>query len=91
MTEKAIEIKAGNKFIRKFALELLDDESGIKKKAYELFSVILVDSDNEDILENVDIANDRAFIGETFAEVELEKLKGKEDMTDDEGTSTPSS
>ena len=73
-------IKAGPKFIRKFALKLLDDEQGINKSAYEDLSVILVDSGNEDILENVDITNgitgeDRAYIGEDYAESEMEKLK----------------
>jgi len=71
-------IKAGRNFIRKFALILMDDDNGIKKEAYELLSVILVDSDNADILDCVDIAKDRVYLGETFVQEELDKLKDEE-------------
>ena len=71
-------LKAGRNFIRKFALILMDDDNGIKKEAYELLSVILVDSDNADILDCVDIAKDRVYLGETFVQEELDKLKDEE-------------
>ena len=69
------EVRAGKNFIRKFSLLLLDDEQGVKKQAYELLSVMLVDSGNEDLLQAVDITEDRAYIGEDYAEEELSKLQ----------------
>ena len=78
-------ITAGPKFIRKFALKLLDDEHGINKEAYLLLSVILVDSGNEDILEHVDITdNGRAYLGEDYSEEELEKLETETEVKTDE-------
>jgi hypothetical protein len=71
-------ITAGPKFIRKFALKLLDDEHGINLDAYELLSVILIESGNEDILEHVDIVENKAYIGETYTEEELAKLEAEE-------------
>jgi len=69
-------IKAGPKFVRKLALQLLDDPSGISLDAYKSLSVILADSGNEDILENADITKDgRVYVGEDYVEEELEKLE----------------
>ena len=60
--------------MRKLALLLLDDEHGINEKAYEELAAALVDSGNEDVLQAVDGADGRYYIGEDYAEEELSKL-----------------
>jgi len=64
-------ISIGSMAMRKFAILLLDEPNGIKKEAYETLSVMLVESGNEDILDEVYITEDRAYVGEDFAEAEL--------------------
>ena len=67
-------ISAGREFFRKFSLKLLNDDEGINKDAFEMLSVMLIESGNEDILDAVDITDDKAYIGEDYAEEELAKL-----------------
>jgi len=73
------QVSIGPKAVRKMALLLLDEENGISKKAFELLSGMLVETENEDILDAVDMTEDRVYIGEDFAEEELAKLDGDEE------------
>jgi hypothetical protein len=68
-------LSIGKNKIRELAIRALNNSNGLDKKAYEILSIMLIESGNEDILEQVDIAGDIAFIGEDFAEDELEKLE----------------
>lgn len=69
-------ISIGQLTVRKLALQLLDEPTGIKKEAYETLSIMLTETDNEDILENVDLTQDgRAYVGEDYAEEELVKVE----------------
>ena len=69
-------IMVDEKVIRKLAIKLLDDENGegINREAYVLLTMLMAASGNEDILKEVNEADNRAFIGEDFAEEELKKL-----------------
>ena len=60
--------------IRKFAVLALDDEMGIKKEAYDVLAEILFQTNNGDIINAVDVTDERAYIGEDVAEVLLEGL-----------------
>ena len=73
-------VSIGPKAIRKMALYLLDDENGISERAYVYLSGMLVESGNEDILQQVDATNGRFYIGEDYAEEELEKLDSESDI-----------
>ena len=64
--------------LRKMAITVLDDENGINEAGYDLLATILVQTDNADILAQVDVAEGRAYIGEDFAEEELSKIANKE-------------
>jgi len=80
-------ISIGDKALRKFALLILDSPDGIDARAYETLSIMLAETGNEDIMEQVDIIapaksygvftekDSRAYIGEDFAEEELAKLE----------------
>ena len=57
--------------IRKFAILVLDDENGINLKAYDELEEMLSSTDNCDIMEAVDVTEDRAYIGEDVAMVLL--------------------
>lgn len=67
-------LSIGKKAVRKMALLLLDDDNGINLEAYGLLSAMLVESGNDDILDAVDVTESRAYVGEDFAEEELNKL-----------------
>ena len=84
------QVSMGPKAVRKMALLLLDDDNGISKEAYAYLSAMLIETGNEDVLEAVDMTYTKAYIGETFAEEELNKLKDekisettKEEKSDD--------
>jgi hypothetical protein len=68
-------VSIGKKAVRKMALLLLDDDNGISIEAYGFLSGMLVETGNDDILEAVDVTEQRAYIGEDYAEEELDKLK----------------
>ena len=72
------QVSIGPKAVRKMALEMLDEPDGIKKSVYETLSIMLVQSKNEDIMEQVDVTETRAYIGETYSEEELAKIKDEE-------------
>lgn len=80
----------GQRSMRKLAILLLDDDNGIKNEAYQTLSIMLVESGNDDILDAVDMTNNRAYIGEDYAEQELLKIEEleKEDEIDGEGADT---
>ena len=61
--------------IREMSLKLLDSQDGINKNGYALLTVLISSSGNGDILENVQIIDDKVFIEEIYAEEELDKLK----------------
>ena len=82
-------MQVGNKYFRKFAVKLLNDEDGINKDAYEMLSVMLVESENDDLLMAVDMTEDKAYIGEDFADEELERLANEEDEEDEEVEEIP--
>ena len=71
-------LSIGPKAIRKLALKLLDNDNGIRKDIYEVLSIMLIQSNNEDILENVDMTDDVAYVGEDYAEIELKKIEENE-------------
>jgi hypothetical protein len=71
MGKEIEKLSIGKNAMRKFALLLLDSDDGINLKAYETLSVMLVETGNDDILDAVDITEDRAYIGEDYAEAEL--------------------
>ena len=75
--ECQVSISVDSNVIRKMALEMLDEQDGIKKSVYETLSDILRKTDNEDIIEQVDVTETRAYIGESVAEEELAKLEAK--------------
>ena len=74
-----MELSIGQKAVRKMALLLLDDDNGIALNAYEFLSIMLVESGNEDIMEAVDVTENRAYVGEDYAEEELKKLEEVEE------------
>ena len=74
MTDLAATVSIGPKSVRELALRTLNNPEGLDKKAFEILSIMLVQTDNADILDQVDLAGDVAFIGEDYAEEELEKL-----------------
>jgi hypothetical protein len=61
--------------VRKMALLLLDDENGIGLEAYGFLSVMLRETENEDILDAVDVTENRAYVGEDYAEEEILKME----------------
>lgn len=65
----------GPRSVRKLAIKLLDDENGIDIEAYRILSVLLVETGNENILEQVDMTENRVYIGEDWAEEELNKIE----------------
>ena len=65
--------------IRKMALLLLDDESGISLEAFRFLHDMLSKSGNEDIIEAVDATESRAYFGEDFAEEMLAKLEDNDE------------
>jgi hypothetical protein len=67
-------VSIGPKATRKMALLLLDDDNGISKQAYGYLSAMLIETGNDDILDAVDLTDNRAYIGEDYAEEELDKL-----------------
>jgi len=81
-----MELSIGKNAVRKMALLLLDDENGINLEAYEFLSGLLVETENEDIFDAVDVTNNRAYIGETFAEEELANLKQRMEIEETEET-----
>ena len=62
------------KDLRKFALTLLDDENGIKEEAYINLIPILESAGFEDIMSMTDTQDNRTYIGEDFAEKQLDEL-----------------
>jgi len=73
--EENPDIQLSKNTVRKFALKILDNSDGIPFDIMELLSTILVESGNEDMLENIEIIKDEvAFINEDYAEEELAKL-----------------
>ena len=60
--------------VRKMALLLLDNENGINLEAYGFLSDMLVETGNEDIMQVVDVTESRAYVGEDFAEQEIDKI-----------------
>ena len=76
--EEASQFGVGKNFFRRFALKLLDTENGLPKEIYADLTVMLVKSDNDDILENVDLTpNGLAYLGEDYVEEELSKVEDK--------------
>lgn len=69
------EVSIGKRAVRKMALLLLDDENGIGLEAHGFLSAMLVETGNEDILGAVDVTESRAYVGEDYAEAELNKLE----------------
>ena len=67
-------MEADKNSIRKLALLVLDDENGISTEAFKHLSTLLVLTNNEDIIGATDVTEDRAYIGEDYAEEELAKL-----------------
>lgn len=61
--------------IRKLAVMALNNSDGLDKRAFEILSIMLVQSDNADLLMHVDVTDDVAYIGEDFAEEELERIE----------------
>lgn len=65
--------------IRKMGLLLLDNFEGVPFVAYEYLVSLLKKTNNDDILEHVDIYKDAkrhcAYIGEDYAEEELAKIE----------------
>ncbi len=57
--------------IRELALLTLDDGFGINGKAFQKLSSMLENANCDDILQQVDCANGRYYIGEDFAEEKL--------------------
>jgi hypothetical protein len=78
-----MELSIGQKAVRKMALLLLDDDNGIALNAYEFLSIMLVESGNEDIMEAVDVTENRAYVGEDYAEEELKKLEETDGLDGD--------
>jgi len=74
-------VTIGKLAVRKMALLLLDDDDGINIEAYGFLSTMLVETGNEDVLDAVDIADNRAYVGEDYAE---EELKAIEEIKSDE-------
>jgi len=64
-----------NKKLRKFALMVLDDEHGIRKDAFDALSEVLWETGNGDIINAVDVTDNRAYIGEDVAEAALADLE----------------
>jgi len=60
--------------VRKFALLILDNEQGIDIKAYDELAHILFATDNIDIMKEVDVTDDKAYIGEDVAEELMKDL-----------------
>ena len=63
-----------NRDMRELALLLLDDQEGINGAAYDKLASFLSDAGCEDILQQVDGANGRYYIGEDFAEEALRDI-----------------
>jgi len=75
--------------IRKMAVMLLDDNNGIDVGAYEILRGLLTESGNEDMINEIMISEDRAYIGEDTAIEILDLIKvdeslGMADVDDDE-------
>ena len=70
-----VEQSVDSKKIRKFALQVLDDENGIKKEAFETLADILFETGNGDIINAVDVTDEKAYIGEDRAEELLKELQ----------------
>ena len=68
-------ISMGKMAVRKMALLLLDEDNGIDAEAFTLLHGLLSETGNEDIIEAVDIAENRAYVGEDFAAEELTKME----------------
>jgi hypothetical protein len=66
------------------ALLLLDDENGISMEAFKFLRTLLVQTDNEDIIDAVDIADGIAYIGEDYAEEQMTNIELYSDPTVDE-------
>ena len=60
--------------VRKFALLVLDNDQGIDIKAYDELVHILFATDNVDIMKEVDVTDDKAYIGEDVAEELMKDL-----------------
>ena len=60
--------------IRRMALVILDDDSGISKQVFDALCPILEDADCEDIIAMVDSTEGKFYIGEDYAEEELNNL-----------------
>ena len=67
-------LSIGKNAVRKMALLLLDDENGINLEAYSYLSAMLVETGNDDILDAVDVTENRAYVGEDYAEEEFSKI-----------------
>ena len=79
------EVTIGKLAVRKMALLLLDDDNGINIEAYGFLSTMLVETGNEDVLDAVDVTDNRAYVGEDYAEEELkaiEQIKAEEPEVD---------
>ena len=68
-------INVSSKDMKKFAIELLDDENGIKQEAYELLQPMLGLAGGETIMRAVDGCDNRVYIGEDAAEVFKKELE----------------
>jgi len=73
-----------NKDIRELGLLLLDDENGINEKAYDKLAGMLADAGCQDILSQVDAIDGCFYIGEDFAEEQLENLNEWESQNNEE-------
>ena len=51
---------------RQFAIDLLDDEHGINKQAFEFLADLLADTGNGDIVEAVESAEGRYYLPENW-------------------------
>jgi len=75
ITQDKLGLTIGPRSVRKLAIKLLDDENGIDIEAYRILSGLLVETGNEDILEQADVTEDRVYVGEDWAEEELNKIE----------------
>jgi len=64
-----------NGLVRKLALLILDEPNGIAETHYNTLKKMLTLTKDIDIIDNVEIINERVFINEDFAEDSLKFLK----------------
>ena len=63
-----------NKDLRELAILILDDGNGIGDEAVNKLKEMLTEANCSDIVEQIEVSNNRHFIGEDFAEEALRDL-----------------